>query len=132
WKATSIYGAEFTANQCITAASQFDWLGIKCNNYFSNPSYINNHSVSLSYFATVMIVNGVRIVNELSGMPSSGAIIKYSLNCSGSDNYTNQSFSCANRGVNPNLMPMWIPAGTTVKTGGPNTFISVIEFNIIP
>jgi hypothetical protein len=27
---------------------------------------------------------------------------------------------------------MWLPAGTTVRTGGPNTLLSVLEFNILP
>lgn len=33
---------------------------------------------------------------------------------------------------NGNIFPMWLPAGTTLEGLGPNTFLSVIEFNIIP
>jgi hypothetical protein len=27
---------------------------------------------------------------------------------------------------------MWLPAGTTLMSGGPNTVLSVLEFNIVP
>jgi hypothetical protein len=29
-------------------------------------------------------------------------------------------------------LPMWLPAGATLRSGGPNTWLSVLEFNIVP
>ncbi|MCC6600616.1 MAG: hypothetical protein IT223_08055, partial [Crocinitomicaceae bacterium] len=32
----------------------------------------------------------------------------------------------------PNMLPLWLSAGTTLKTSTPNIFLSVLEFDIIP
>ncbi len=32
----------------------------------------------------------------------------------------------------PNVLPIWLPAGTSVSSLGSSSFVSVLEFNIIP
>src|SRR5436189_4970789 len=55
WKVTSVYGAEFTINQCVSNDASFDWLGVKCV-----PDMINSpRSVRLSYYLSQLSVNGV-------------------------------------------------------------------------
>ena len=130
WKVTSIYGHEFTLNQCVSNEAIFDWLGIKCN-----PTYTSGtRSVRISYFATIFKVNGKEIVNEISGLPAQLSPFNSTHNCTGSTWSSNVAYgvACANRTANPNLLPMWLPEGTTLETNGPNTFLSVIEFDIEP
>jgi hypothetical protein len=129
WKVTSVYGSEFNLNLCVDYNN--DWLGLKCNSCFANNPNSGNNSVRLSVFTTEIVVNGVRVLNEVSGMPTS--VISYpTTNCSGSTFCSASSYTCANKSVNPNLLPIWLPAGSTFRTGGPNTFASVLEFNVIP
>jgi len=130
WKVTSIYGHEFVLNHCVSNETSFDWLGIKCNAWYRS----GTRSARISYFATIFIVNGKQIVNEISGLPIEVDAFSGSQNCTGTQtgSLTVLGVTCANRAANPNLMPLWLPAGTTLQTHGPNTFVSVIEFNIIP
>lgn len=127
WKVTSISGADFYNNYCVINNSDFDWLGLKCNIVFTYA--YDNQSVSINFFLSSIVVNGITLINEISGMPSS-VTTKYSTDCTGSNYYSSQSFTCANRATNPNLLPMWLPENTTIKTGGPATIASVIEFNL--
>jgi len=131
WKVTSIYGHEFVLNQCVSNQTSFDWLGFKCNSTWRTTT---TFSAIISYFATIFLVNGKQIINEISGLTNTSVTYYWGVaNCTGSSySGSEYSVSCANRAANPNLMPLWLPAGTTLQTHGPNTFVSVIEFNIIP
>src|SRR5689334_21806813 len=56
WKVTSIHGAEFTLNQCVSGDPSFDWLGLKCN---SDMALNSPRSARVSYFSSQLIINGV-------------------------------------------------------------------------
>ncbi|MCC6601082.1 MAG: hypothetical protein IT223_10470 [Crocinitomicaceae bacterium] len=121
WKITSIYG--FEANKCVTGAA------------LNSCNYGGNNSVNMSVSA--FKINGFTVLSECT--------IKRdwaSNNCTGSNNsWANTEAYCgaalgtlgyATKEANPNILPIWIPAGATVESDGPNTFLSVIEFNVIP
>jgi len=105
WKVTSIYGEEI--NFCINVVC-FD------------PNIYAKGIVSGIY------VNNVFIPSTIRGF-------KNSMERFSSSNCTTGSFccsdvTCANKTTDPNILPLWLPEGTTIKTLGPNTFASVIEF----
>lgn len=49
---------------------------------------------------------------------------------------TTSTSSCtmmaADLASDPNILPIWLPAGTNVSSIGSTSFVSVLEFNIIP
>lgn len=108
WKVTSIYGNEAA---CVDAqnAENATWTYRK-------------------FFRTSFKVNGVEIVSAAIDYQS-----RYWCNSGSCTScITNWPNDKLERTANPNILPMWLPAGTTLESGGPNTFISILEFNIIP
>lgn len=104
WKVTSIYGEE--SNVCMNvfcAASDYYAKG----------------------FISQMFVNGVSIPSVIRGFKANHFRFTVS-NCTGAD--YSSDLTCHNKTADPNILPMWLPAGTTLKSGGPNTFVSIIEF----
>jgi len=78
WKVSSVFVSEFNLNLCVDYNN--DWLGLKCNSCFANNPNGGNNSVKLSIFTTELEVNGVRVLNEVSGVPT--AVISYpATNC---------------------------------------------------
>jgi hypothetical protein len=129
WKVTSMYGSEFVLNQCVTNAAVNNWLGLRCLPLLQAGE--GSRSTRVSYFIAQLTVNGTQVVSELTGMPVAGSVAN-DATCSNTSWATNQNLSCANRTMNPNLLPMWLPAGTTVATNASTVFASVIEFNVVP
>ncbi|MCC6599262.1 MAG: hypothetical protein IT223_01145 [Crocinitomicaceae bacterium] len=110
WKVTSIYGYE---NACImysnSQSSTWSWKKILRTSYY---------------------VDGVEVISSLKDQ-----IIKRFCNsstCSVCDDGWTTAVFDASVPANPNILPMWLEAGTTLASGGSNTFLSVIEFNIVP
>jgi len=126
WKITAISGSEYRLNECvdISANSIHELKSARCGYSTITASFVGNYSISL------FLVNGNRVINSIEGMPSSTSTFYQVSNCSG--NTTGSNFTCANRDTNPNILPMWLPAGATLRSGGPNTWLSVLEFNIVP
>jgi hypothetical protein len=126
WKVTAVSGTEYRLNECVdvSANSNHELKSARCGFATTTASFIANYSVS------VFIVNNKRIVNSVEGLPSQVLLHNVS-NCT-NGNWNNINFVCANRATTPNILPMWLPAGTTLRSGGPNTVLSVLEFNIVP
>jgi hypothetical protein len=128
WKITAISGSEYRLNECvdISANSIHELKSARCGYPLTTASFIGNYSISL------FLVNGNRVINSIEGMPTSSTVWVSHLCTNISGNYGNHGFTCANRNTNPNILPMWLPAGATLRSGGPNTWLSVLEFNIVP
>jgi len=115
WKVTSVYGTSSVCNligPCYTALSP--------NSYaFAQQSGLK--------------VNGTSIVSK-----SIWTRLDFYTNNTCTDNpraFSNAGTCKADamdQASDPNLLPMWIPAGATVSSLGNGSFVSVIEFNIIP
>lgn len=115
WKVTSVYGTVF--DYCVNMQTSFGILN--ATNSSRNDSRVN---------LTAFDVNGVRIYSSVehkqlmwwttaSGCTSSGV------------NYSAE-FKNTIVPPNPNILPMWIPAQTTVNTIASNVFLSVLEFDL--
>lgn len=132
WKVTAIYGEEFRENECIdpTTGSSHE-IGTKLKCAFTSNAY----SLKFNYSISIFFINGTHIVSTITGFADGDTGLRYpSTDCTGSPlSYSSfqRNWSCINRDSDPNILPIWVPAGTTVQTGGPNTFLSVIEFNIL-
>jgi hypothetical protein len=108
WKITAIFGKD---EVCRSTAPLY-------NNYWSTT-----------------LVSGFKLNNvEVLSFRKFLTTTLYNLN-----NCTSSAGSCGGGCLNPlnfesdpNILPIWVPAGATVQTVGPNVFLSVIEFNIIP
>lgn len=126
WKITAVSGSEYRLNECvdISANSNHELKSARCGFAPSTGTFIANYSVS------AFIVNNKRIINSVEGFSPTSTTVYLSGNCTNS--WTSSTFSCANRATTPNILPMWLPAGTTLRSGGPNTVLSVLEFNIVP
>ncbi len=127
WKITAISGSEYRLNECvnISANSNHELKSARCGYSSTTASFIGNYSISL------FLVNGNRVINSIEGMPSSTSAFYQTSNCSG--NTYRFIVSPVRIGItNPNILPMWLPAGATLRSGGPNTWLSVLEFNIVP
>lgn len=126
WKITAVSGSEYRLNECvdISANSNHELKSARCGFAPSTGTFIANYSVS------AFIVNNKRIINSVEGFSPTSTTVYLSANCTNS--WTSSTFSCANRATTPNILPMWLPAGTTLRSGGPNTVLSVLEFNIVP
>lgn len=137
WKVTAIYGGEWRHDECVdmnVSSSHELGVRVRCALTFSF-----DFARKFSYFISGFMVNGVPIVSKISGLNSStiGTYWHVGTNCTGTTNpngsygSTLRDWSCANQISDPNLLPVWLPENTTIKSLGPNTFISIIEFNII-
>jgi hypothetical protein len=129
WKIQNIYGSEFRINECVdlSQTSTHEAATIRCSN-------VGSTSATVTYEISAFQINGVNVLNYLSGLRSgSGHYCRFSgTTCGGSCSNSLNDASCANRNSDPNTFPMWVPAGTTVRSNGPNTYLTVIEFNILP
>lgn len=108
WKVTAIYGKESICYNLAPLYTSFDSPALMAGFY----------------------VNGVEI-SSFRKFLSTTAYYTGS-NCISSYPYSVSEFTSLNYESDPNILPIWLPAGTTVKTIGPNVFISVLEFNVIP
>ncbi len=115
WKVTSVYG--IALNQCVNMSSTFG-----LDNYSNSGRH--DSRVNMSAFD----VNGNRVYS----------IVEHKARIWCTTN-SNCSSACAeytqeNRGTviptNPNILPMWLPAGTTLNTNASNVFLSVLEFDV--
>lgn len=120
WKIMSIYGEDFSAGSCV----QFG-----------------------SYYYDKIRQAGYRINGNLVGVQYSVGSNCYIRNSSCSGSIVNGSQACDSQGwvdavtkaagnttidkMNASL-PMFLPANATLQTLGSTTFLSVIEFNIVP
>jgi hypothetical protein len=109
WKAEAIFGEQISA--CMP---------VDC---FSSSYYGKG-------IATGMYVNGLLIPSSIRGFKSSQTI--YVDNTCTSSAGGGYDLTCANKSPDPNILPMWMPAGTTVKSLGATSFISIVEFTIVP
>lgn len=118
WKATSIYG---TVKNCIVIGP--------CYTALSPNSYG-------FVYQTGLFVNGTLISSR--NMWERGDF--YSNNSCTNDprpfTTTANNCSCDQRAIDlqsdPNLLPIWLPSGTTVSSLGINSFVSIVEFNVVP
>jgi hypothetical protein len=126
WKITALSGGERRTNECvdISVNSNHELRSAQCWSVQQTASFYAN------YFISIFWVNGKRIVNTIENLPNSNLTVYSSTNCTNS--WTSGNFNCANRATTSHILPMWLPAGTTLRTGGPNTLLSVLEFNIVP
>lgn len=120
WKVTSVYGYDLVCDPSV----------------LSNCNWSSNNT-KLHFLSSLVYVNGNKIL-------STNKLFGYSYQTCGNtissiaNSVLSSCLSDATKSTwpdveaNSNAFPMWLPAGTTVATGGPNTFASVIEFNIIP
>ncbi|MEI6765572.1 MAG: hypothetical protein WCM76_08015 [Bacteroidota bacterium] len=109
WKAEAIFGEQI--NACMP---------VDC---FASSYYAKG-------IATGMYVNGMLIPSSIRGYKSSHTL--YTDNICTSSAGGGYDLTCANKAPDPNILPMWLPAGTTLKSLGTTSFISVVEFNVIP
>ena len=78
--------------------------------------YANRYSVGTGCGSTYAF-HGFYVNGVLYGLP-------YSLSFSGGSIYTAEAAVSS--------LPLWLPAGTTLRTECTNDFLSVIEFNVAP
>jgi hypothetical protein len=74
---------------------------------------------------------------EVNGSPVYSTL-RYSTSTSrhGNNTCTNElgttDYSSWSQNTDPLILPMWLPAGTTLRTLGAGIFVSVVEFDVIP
>ena len=126
WKITAISGSEFRNNICvdISSNSTHELNSARC-------AVTTALSTFLTYTISFFWVNGKRVINSIEGLPTSSNTYYQFTNCTGGGSGS-YNFTCANKSTNPNILPMWLPAGSTLRSGGLNTWLSVLEFNIVP
>lgn len=134
WKVNAIYGEESRYEQCVDISqNSTDELNrIRCA-YTINSATTYYLKVPF-YTISKMIVNGTDIISSINGFSDgTSTIVRYSnSSCTASGSSVSRQYFCTNKPTDPNLLPVWLPAGTTLASGGPNTFVSVVEFNVIP
>lgn len=116
WKVVSVYGnAPRICAESPKATSSYKY------NYFNVQGFI---------------VNGVNVFSEASyagdfnNSSSYGHYWFNTTNCSGNGQYDNKNtWGLYNINANPNILPMWLPATTTVQAMQ-GSYLSVIEFNV--
>jgi len=129
WKITAVSGREFRNNECINLSvnSTHELVSARCAYPYSTNSALATYTISF------FVVNGKRVINSINGL---GSATGYSgVNncvCVGGVCTFQLNLTCANLETDPNILPMWLPAGTTLRSGGPVTWLSVLEFNIVP
>jgi len=130
WKITGISGREYRLNECVDISnnSTHELKAARCG-YITG---VGSSSFRSNYFITLFWVNGKRNVVSVESLPTSSTqIFSHQNNCAGpTGSYFH--FDCAKMLGSPHIFPMWLPSGSTLQTGGPNTTMSVLEFNIVP
>jgi hypothetical protein len=115
WKITSVYGTSSVCNligPCYTALSPMSYAFAQQSGLKVNGTSIVSKSVwtRLDFYTNNTCTDNPRAFSN-AGTCKADALDQAS---------------------DPNLLPMWIPAGATVSSLGNGSFVSVIEFNIIP
>lgn len=137
WKVTAVYGQESRVNECVDfSIGSTHEIGTRARCGSSGlPSTV---SARFNYAIRGIILNNIPVVFSTTGFsicPSSN--IYASNNCTSTTNNctywnSNANWSCVNLANDPNVLPIWLEAGSSIETLGPNTFASVIEFTIMP
>ncbi len=109
WKITALSGASY--NICVP-----------------DPAQISN-TWRLATVGSGFVVNGTNIYGDLQYSSNS---TRYSNNVCSSASYCCDNIATYSINTNPYIVPMWLPAGTTVSTLSANVFLSVIEFAVTP
>jgi len=120
WKVTSVYGND---RICIPCLQNEHLNTTNCPGRF------------VDYTGASFQVNSVRIFSERKWFPDQVNFETIYSDASCTTQLTTSSalgWGLFNIAANPNLFPMWLPAGTTVQTDTPNIFLSILEFNILP
>ncbi len=138
WKVTAVFGQETRVNECVDfSATSTHEVGPRAR--CGSAGLPTTISARFNYSIRGLTLNGINVAFSLSGFgqcPSSN--LTPTNNCVSGTNYGCNFFqnpadwSCVNMPNDPNLLPIWLAAGSTLRTLGPNTFASVIEFNIVP
>lgn len=108
WKITAIYGKDEVCRQVVPLFGSNWWSKALVSGFRLN----NVEILSFRKFLTQTMYNN-------------------SNTCT-SNGQSSYDFSPLNFESDPNILPIWVPAGATVQTVGPNIFLSAIEFNILP
>ncbi len=129
WKVTCIYGEEYRYNECVdmSPTSTHELSRMRCA--YTSSTWVG---AQVSYTIAQFSVNGTNIPCRIEGLTDQNIPFWQNTSCTGSNTTINRQYSCANLLSDPNIFPIWLPAGTTIASGGPNTFLSVLEFNVIP
>jgi len=135
WKVTAGYGIEQRINECINySPGSTHEIGerVRC----SIGSGWGTGSFRATYSIRSLIINGQSAPFLIDGFANLSNCSSTFLNtaCSGSSSscFDISRLSCVNLPPDPQSLPLWLPAGTSLQTSGPNTHFSVLEFNIIP
>ena len=108
WKITAVYGKEEVCRQVVPLYGSNWWSKALVVGFFIN----NVEILSFRKFLSQTMYNN----SNTCAVNGQGTY----------------DFSALNFDSDPNILPIWVPAGATVKSVGPNVFLSVVEFNIIP
>ncbi|MCC6599860.1 MAG: hypothetical protein IT223_04205, partial [Crocinitomicaceae bacterium] len=88
----------------------------------------------VGYAGAGIIVNGVNIPTQrIWNSPTSYPTTLYTYpdnTCNSSNNNVTRLSTSFDVAPNPNVLPQWLPAGTTLKTPTNKVFASVIEFDV--
>jgi len=107
WKVTAVYGSEdLCLNRNNPENATWTWRKLYVTNFYVNGVEIKSSEVD--YQARRWCIDN-----------SCGSCI------------TNWPNDKLDRPANPNILPFWVPAGATIQSGGPNIFLSVLEFNVV-
>lgn len=92
---------------------------------------VDCYSIGLYAFgiATGMYVNGILIPSTIRGFKTSHT--RYTSSDCTTGSWCCGDISCNNKNADPNILPMWLPEGTIVKSFGSNCYISAIEFIVV-
>ena len=117
WKMSSVYG---TDRVCVLGIAEY-----------SGNSYYSTNNYRVAYVGGGFSVNGNVIFSERKWDLSTTTAINIYSDAGCTAKYTTDSKGWGAYDVlpNPNILPMWIPAGSVVQTVSPNVFLSVMEFN---
>jgi hypothetical protein len=135
WKVTAGYGIEQRINECINySQGSTHEIGERVRCSFG--AGWSTGSFRATYSIRSLIINGQSAPFLIDGFAngSSCSSTQTTNNCTGgtSSCFDLSRLSCVNLPPDPQSLPLWLPAGTTLQTSGPNTHFSVLEFNIIP
>jgi hypothetical protein len=120
WKVEAVWG---TDRICIPCIINEHLTTTACNGRF------------IDYVGTSFRINGNRVFSERRWFPeflSSEAVYNDAACTSLFSNYTSYGWGFYNIAANPNILPIWLPAASTMETDSPQIFVSIIEFNVLP
>lgn len=96
--------------------------------------FLPSRSSSSGYFVSRGRLSGLNIngTDVISSATRTDGNLYMNNDCTGSPSSYSYNDSRDNWASDPNFFPMWLPAGTTVRTMGSTIFVSVLEFDIVP